>query len=196
MGLFSSLKDTFLGKKTAATAGGYTELDAGLKPALGMYNNELSKLQNQGPIDSSQEVGARIAQQERQATQGIQDQETRARDLLAQRGMGRSAGGISALLGIRSGLNDQISGIRAQAPGMMREINNENEATRFNRLNNVTGNISSILGTRMYNAPTAAQGRSGGLAAPLLSAGASMAGSALGGPIGGALAAKMFPPKA
>lgn len=175
------IKDMLLGKKNPGSPGSYTELDPSQKRIIDLYSGELEKAAMQRPIDASQIAGAQIANQERLAKTGVADAERRAQSLIAQRGLGKSAAGISALLGVRSNLGNQLNAIRAQRPGMERDILNQEEANRLNRIGNIAGGINQTLGTRMYNLPIAPTGRQGGLLGLGLGAGGAFLGYKKGG---------------
>jgi hypothetical protein len=99
--------------------------------ALGQYGEELGV--NTNAIAQNQ-----IAQQENQARQGAIDLESRARQMVAQRGLGNTAMGMNAMLGGQRDLANQIGGIRAGAPELER-------ALRQRQLGFVSGGVNDIL---------------------------------------------------
>lgn len=149
-----------------------------------------SKLLKEYGKTIGQGADAEVSAMEAQARQNVADQERRAAQLVAQRGMGGTASGINAILNQKKGLNDQIAAIRAQAPGLARQ-----------NLNFATSGINQILGeqgsSKIYSAGTPSQGRTGGLA-PLLGGAAGLYASGgnpqagMAGMQAGQLLTKMF----
>lgn len=173
------LKDLLLGKKDPGSEGGYQELDVAQRPLIETYTEELERLKKYSPKNVENIAASEIANQERLAKSGVEDAERMAQSLIAQRGVGKSAAGISALLGVRRNLGSQINAIRAQQPGLERNLMDQFETNRLNRLGAITGGINQTLGTRLYNEPVAAS-RVGGFIKPLLAIG----GGALGAKYG------------
>lgn len=173
-GVFNDLKDVALGKETAATPNEVIDMASpeGRKlqeQLLGQYGQGIGK-------DVSGIAQQQVTAQENQVMQNAADQKMRAEQLVAQRGLGRSASGIGAILSQQKGVNDQISAIRSQLPGLQEQMRQQN-------LNFATGGINQILGEqgqskvlKMGQAAT----KSGGLA-PLIGA---AVGAKLGGPAG------------
>lgn len=173
------LKDFFLGSKSQGSAEKFGELQPEQQQALGLYSEGLSGLKNFNPAEQ-----ARIAilNQERQARGGVADAERQAKDLVAQRGLSKSAAGISSILGVSRGLNERLQGIRAQQPLLQQQL----EGDRINRLGQLTGGVNSIYNTRTYTPAVQGGVRQGGILQPLLGIGGAVAGGAYGGPQGAA----------
>lgn len=129
--------------------------------------------------DTSGIAQQQVAAQENQIMQNAADQKMRAEQLVAQRGLGRTASGIGAILNQQKGVADQIGAVRSQLPGLQEQMRQQN-------LNFATSGINQILGEqgqskvlKMGQAAT----KSGGLA-PLV-------GAAVGAKLGGAAGAQV-----
>lgn len=183
-GLFGGLKNTLLGKKSEGSPEKYSQLNPEQLNALGLYNEGLNNLKNFNPEEQAR---VSILNQERMAQSGVADAERQARDLVAQRGLNKSAAGISAILGVGRGYNDKIQAIRAQQPLMQQQL----EGERLNRLGSLSGGINAIYDTRMYTPAVAGGVRSGGILGPLLGAAGTAAGAYFGGPMGAAAGSQM-----
>lgn len=159
-----SLTDTVLGKKSEATPDEVIDLAS---PQGRLLQEQL--LSEYGGMLGQDGVSAQISAQEAQARQLAKDQEMRARQLIAQRGMGRTASGIGSILGQQRNLGEQISAIRAQAPQLQRE-----------QLGFLTSGINQIL-SEQGQSKALKMGQQGGVRrggfAPLL-------GAAVGGILG------------
>lgn len=175
----SSLKDMLLGKKSEGSAEKFSALNPEQQQALGLYSEGLKGLQNFNPMEQSKLA---ILNQERMARSGIGDAERQAKELVSQRGLNRSAAGISAILGVGRGMNDKLQAIRAQQPLLQQQL----EGEKLNRLGGLSGGINAIYDTRMYTPAVQGGVRQGGILGPLLSLGGAGAGAYYGGPQGAA----------
>jgi len=164
-----------MGEKSAATPNEVIDMAspqgrAFQEQALGQYGKFLGE-------DVSGLARAQSANLENMARSGAADQEMRARQMVAQRGLGGTSLGLNAILGQSAQLGNQIGAIRAQSPELERQMRQQN-------LNFATGGINQILGeqgqSRVLKMGQAAGPRTGGLA-PLIGAGL---GGLLGGPAG------------
>lgn len=173
--LGGSLKDVALGKENAATP----------NEVIDMASPEGRKLQEQLLGQYGQGIGTntnqiaqnQITAQENQVLQNAADQKLRAQQMVAQRGMGNTASGIGAILNQQKGINDQVSAVRSQLPGLQEQMRQQN-------LNFANSGINQILNeqgqSKVLKMGQAAQPRSGGLLATALP----LAGSVLGGVAG------------
>lgn len=182
------LKDTLLGKKTPGTPDEVIDLASPQGRAL--QEQLLTQYGQLAGQDTNQMAANQIAGQEAQAIQLAQDQATRAQQLVAQRGLGRTASGISQILGQQRGLGEQLSGIRAQLPGLQQQLKQQNLGFASSGINQILNEQGQ---SKVLKMGQQAQGRSGGLvAAALPIAGqvlGGMAGAGAFGGIGGALGA-------
>jgi len=163
--VFGKAKDLLFGEKQAGEAGGYTQLTPEQQALMDKY----SALAKQ---DTTQIATNMANQQEAQLRQNVADQQMRASQMVAQRGLGNSSVGLNAVLGQSGQLANQIGAVRANQPLAARQLGMENLETAR------TG-INALLGTRDYKQGVAG-GRKGGLA-PLVGAGI---GAMYGGPAG------------
>lgn len=155
-------KDLLLGKKDPGTKDRYMPLDPSQKKAMGQYKEMLDQTGRMADFEG--------AQMENQIRSNAMDVGRKATDMVAQRGLGNSSVGLSAILNSTRDMGDRIATTRAALPGM-----------RLDKLNNVSGGINSILNSRTFIQGREA-GRKGGLA-PLIGAG-------VGGYMGGASGAQ------
>lgn len=169
-------KDLLLGKRDPGTAGQHLDLDPSLKRVTDEARAQQSRIiKGFGDLLGSGDQMARnqINLQERFARRGVEDAQRQAQRFVAQRGLGNSSIGLSALMAPQRGLGERLEEIRASLP--MLQLSN---------LSSISGGINAILGAqgaqRAYIPGQASMGRQGGLA-PLLGAGI---GGMLGGPAG------------
>lgn len=167
--------DAILGKKDPGTSDEVIDLADPYgrslqNTALGEYGKYLN--QDAGGMARTQTDNLN-----RQVRQDAEDQTRLAKQMVAQRGLGRSSLGLSAILGQSAGVGEKIG------------INNANEGLLKNQigqqnLNFATGGINQILGeqgtSKIFKQGQASQGRQGGLA-PLIG---TAAGAYFGGPAG------------
>jgi hypothetical protein len=181
----NSLKDTLLGKKTPGTPD--EVIDLADPEGRRLQSELLAQYGNQINQDTSGIAQQQITAQENQLLQNAKDQEMRAQQLVAQRGLGRTASGIGAILNQQRGLSDQVSAVRAQLPGLQQQMKQQ-------QLGFATGGINQILNeqgqSKVLKLGQQAQPRSGGLlAAALPIAGQVLGGMAGAGAFGGAAGA-------
>lgn len=171
----NGLKDTFLGKKDPGTPD--EVIDLGDPTGRAFQNQAIGKFGGMIEQDFGQMAENQSVNLENQARAGANDQEIRARQMVAQRGLGGTSLGLSAILNQKAGLSDQIGAIRANKPML------ENQMTREN-LQLASGGINQILNeqgqSKVLKMGQASKGRQGGLM-PLIGAGV---GAYLGGPAG------------
>lgn len=177
------IKDLLLGGKSAGNAGGFSALDPIQQSALQAYSDELRDIKNVNP---EQMARTGIANQERMARQGVSDAQKNIQQAIAQRGIGKSSVGLTALMAPQQGLNERLQQIRAQQPLLQQQYAME----KANRLNALAGGVNSTLDTRMYTMPQVGGVRAGGLLAPLLGIGGGLLGNMYGGPMGGVAGAQ------
>ncbi len=171
----NSLKDTLLGAKTPGTPDEVIDLGSAQGRALqeqllGEYGGMIGQ-------DTNQIASTQISAQENQARQLAQDQAMRAQQLVAQRGLGRTASGISQILGQQRGLGEQLSNIRAQQPALAQQLKQQNLGFASSGINQILNEQGQ---SKVLKMGQQAQGRSGGL----LGAALPIAGQVLGGMAG------------
>ena len=174
-GLVNDVTDTVLGKEDPGTPNQVIDLASPQGRALqGQALDQYGQFLGQ---DTGQMAAAQSAAQESQARQNVADQQMKAKELVAQRGLGGTSMGLNAILGQNQGLQNQLGAIRAQAPGLAQQMKQQN-------LNFATGGINQILGeqgsSKILSTGQASQGRQGGLA-PLVGG---ALGAVYGGPTG------------
>lgn len=169
-GLVGKLKDGILGKEDPGTDDQlidiYTpEQQELLNRTTSQYGNLLSQNENMAKVQG--------AQMENQIIADAQDQERLARQQVAQRGLGNSSLGLSAVLNSGRKVGEKIAGVRANMSNMQAD-----------NLNRVSSGLSGLLGAqsggKIFKQGQASQGRQGGLA-PLIGG---AAGAYFGGPAG------------
>lgn len=143
------ITDLLMGKKDKGVASGYMPLDPLQQKALGKYGALLDTNTDQVAENANM---AKL----RQISQGARDAETRAKDLVAQRGLGNSSVGINAILNAGKSADQELANARAELPGMKYDMNVKN-------LGNATSGIQNILNNRIYNQGREGMGRQGGL---------------------------------
>lgn len=183
-GVFNDLKDVALGKETAATPNEVIDMASpeGRKlqeQLLGQYGQGIGK-------DVSGIAQQQVTAQENQIMQNAADQKMRAEQLVAQRGLGRTASGIGAILNQQRGVADQVGAVRAQLPGLQEQMRQQN-------LNFASSGINQVLNeqgqSKVLKMGQAARPSNGGL----LAAAAPIAGSILGGMAGSGAFNKLVP---
>lgn len=173
------LKDLLLGKKEEGSPEKYSQLEPEQAAALGIYRDEIKKL---GEMDAAGMSKAQVNQLENQVRASADDEERRAQEMVAQRGLGKSSVGIGAILGTKRDLQNRISSVRAQEPMLRQEYEN----MRINRLGSLSSGINNMFNQRIYTPEVAGGMRSGGLLGPLLGiTGAIYAGRAGANPVSG-----------
>lgn len=166
LGILGGMGDLLMGKKDKGTPDSYVPLDATQVRALGKYNNLLEQ-------DTDAMAKNMVTRQEGQVRAGAADAERKAKELVAQRGLGNSSVGLNAILGANRDTGEKLNAVRAQLPQMQYDLKTRN-------LDTATGGIQNILTNRIFKQGREGGGRTGGLM-PLLGAGI---GGALGGPAG------------
>jgi hypothetical protein len=178
------LVDTLVGVDQAATPNEIIDMASpeGRKlqeQLLGQYGQGIGK-------DTNGIAQQQITAQENQIMQNAADQKTRAEQLVAQRGLGRTASGIGAILNQQRGVADQIGAVRSQLPGLQEQMRQQN-------LNFASSGINQILNeqgqSKVLKMGQAARPSNGGL----LAAAAPIAGSVLGGMAGSGAFNKLVP---
>lgn len=163
------VKDTLFGKKDKGVASSYMKLEKEQKDILSRYKGMLG-------TNTDQIARNTVAAQEKSLLAGAKDNERNASQLVAQRGLGNSSVGLNAILNANRGLDEKVGSVRAQLPGMMYNLKNQN-------LNTAAGGIQNILNNRTFIQGRESTGRGGGL----VGLGMTAAGAYFGGP-GGAQA--------
>lgn len=188
------LKDILGGKKDPGRPDRMIELDpslkatveqgrAGQQQGLGLYTDELTRLKGVSPEKLAGVVQAR---QEKQLLGQGADQQRRAQQLIAQRGLSRSSVGLNAMLGADKQTRENIATARAEAPLMQEKIASQ----RLAQVGQATGGINQVLNAQgaQRDLIQGRQGgtRSGGLLGLAMGAGgAYLAGQAGGNPMAG-----------
>lgn len=163
--------DAIMGKETPATPD--EVIDLGSPQGRALQEQMLGQYGKYAGAEGRQIAALQTGQQESQAIQNVADQTKRAEQLVAQRGLGRTASGIGAILGQQKGLGKDVAAIRANQPLLEQQ-----------QLNFASGGINQILNeqgqSKVLKMGQAAGPRSGGLL-PLLGG---AAGAYFGGPAG------------
>lgn len=206
MALLSGLKNLVLGKQDPGQAAGYSSVDyAALNQLLRgglqsqarlseMLSSDLSRLKGE-PSPEQQAEGlaeSQIQQQIALNRQLADDQRARAEDLVKQRGLGGTVGGLRTILNASRPIAEREQSIRAQLPGLKQDLAERFQDRRTSRLGQISGLVTQLgqnpIGSQ-YNVGRESSGRSGGLASFLSAAAPGIGqgiGYSLGGPIGGA----------
>lgn len=162
----NGLKGGLLGKKDPGTPD--EVIDLGDPTGRAFQNQAIGKFGGMIEQDFGQMAENQSVNLENQARAGANDQEIGARQMVAQRGLGGTSLGLSAILNQKAGLSDQIGAIRANKPML------ENQMTREN-LQLASGGINQILNeqgqSKVLKLGQASKGRQGGLL-PLIGAAA------------------------
>lgn len=178
------LVDTLVGVDQAATPNEI--IDMASPEGRTLQDQLLGKFGQGIGTDTSQIAKNQITAQENQIMQNAADQRTRAEQLVAQRGLGRTASGIGAILNQQRGVADQIGAVRSQLPGLQEQMRQQN-------LNFASSGINQILNeqgqSKVLKMGQAARPSNGGL----LAAAAPIAGSILGGMAGSGAFNKLVP---
>lgn len=167
-GGLGGLGDLLMGKKDKGTPDSYVPLDPLQMKVLGKYNQMLD-------TDTDGIAQNMVTQQENQVRSMAGDTERKARDLVAQRGLGDSSVGLNAILGANRDTGEKINAVRSQLPTLQYDLKSKNLGT-------AAGGIQNIFANRIFKQGREGGGRTGGLM-PLVGAGI---GGLLGGP-GGAM---------
>lgn len=169
--------NSFMGKKDKGASSGYLPLHAVQEKALGKYSDLLD-------VNTDKIADTSIANQERQIRTNLADSERKAKELVAQRGLGRSSVGLNAILGASKDMGNQIGQVRSSLPALQYDMRTAN-------LGNASQGIGNILNSRAYIQGNPGAGRAGGLL-PLLGLGAgAMAGGAPGAMVGASAGSMM-----
>lgn len=150
------LKDLLMGKKSEGSPEKYSKLEPEQAAVLGVYRDEIKKL---GEMDTAGMSKIQVNQLENQVRASADDEERKAQEMVAQRGLGKSSVGIGAILGTKRDLQNRVSAVRAQEPILRQGYENE----RINRLGTLSGGINSIFNQRMYSPEVGGGVREGGL---------------------------------
>ena len=175
-------------KKVAGTAGGLLfgkkqtqaadpiagQLFATQETASKAQKTALDALENRFNEDPSSLVQAKIAGEERQLQGAKEDASRRAQALVAQRGLGNTSAGLSAILGAEGGINRQIAATRAQSPLLLDQMKRQ-------RIQELLSGGTGVVGSQQLPVNLRAQTSRGPGLAPLIGAGI---GGMLGGPAG------------
>ena len=154
----NDVTDVTFGAETAATPDQL--IDLGSKQGRGLQEQLLTKYGEGINNDTSKIAGSQIAAQENQARQNADDQANLARQLVNQRGLGGTAGGISQLLGGQQGLQNQLGAIRAQAPQLQEQLRRQNLDYASQGINQTLAEQGQ---SKIFAQGTAAQPRNGGI---------------------------------
>lgn len=188
------LGDLLRGEKEAGVPDKMIALDPSLRKATeearkgqfqgaGLYNKELTRLEGVDPNEI-----ARLQQVKGEKALGAQsaDEQRRAQQLVAQRGLNRSSVGLNAMINAGEGARDNVAELKSNE-GLMRE---KAALAKSQSVNAATGGLNSILNaqgaSRDYMQGKTGGARSGGLLGLLGgAAGAYAAGSNGGNPMQG-----------
>jgi hypothetical protein len=170
-----AIDSTLLGEKDPGTSD--QVVDFASKQGRDLQEQSLGKYGEFLNQDTKQLAANQIAQQSNQARANVEDQQRKAQQMVAQRGLGSSSIGVNAILNQGANLGNQLGAIQASQPALENQMRQQN-------LNFATGGINQILGeqgqSKVLKLGQASKGRQGGLA-PLIGAGA---GAYMGGPAG------------
>lgn len=188
------LGDLLRGEKEAGVPDKMIALDPSLRKATeearkgqfqgaGLYNKELTRLEGVDPNEI-----ARLQQVKGEKALGAQsaDEQRRAQQLVAQRGLNRSSVGLNAMINAGEGARDGVAELRSNQPLMQEQA----ALAKTQSVNAATGGLNSILNaqgaSRDYMQGKTGGARSGGLLGLLGgAAGAYAAGSNGGNPMQG-----------
>lgn len=197
------MKDLLFGKKDVGERDAYIDLDPSLKKAVEaarkpqarigeMISTELDVM-SKSKFDPKEFAKRKSAMErgmaERVLGQAGADARRRAEQIVAQRGMGRSRAGLSAILGAdkesREKLEDFRIGSAAREEMLGKEMEDKERSRRLNMMRGYGATLGGILGTpgaqRTFMKGRKGAGRGGGL----FKTGMSVAGGVLGGMFGG-----------
>ena len=163
--LSNLIKDPLFGKKDPGRPDKMIELDpslrqtveqgrAGQQQGLGLYSDELRRLQGTSPETLSQIVQAR---KEKGIIGEGKDAKRRAQQLVAQRGLNKSSVGLNAMLQAGSKTGEKIQTARANQPLMTEQIASQ----RMGQIGQATGGINQVLNAQGAQRDLV-QGRQGG----------------------------------
>lgn len=125
---------------------------------------------------------------ERLAQSAFEDQRRKLREATAQRGLGNSSVGLSALTGLNKAYTEKLADIRGAAPSMIRA---EKEAAKKDYFNRLSGAVSlKGLQTPTYMAKPQTR-RQGGLFGLATTIGGAAIGGMFGGPAGAGAGAQI-----
>lgn len=184
------LGDVLRGEKDPGVADKYLNLDPSLQrnteqgrraqaQGLGLQSEELKRLQGVNVDQLANRV--QVKGEKALIGQG-KDEQRRAQQLVAQRGLNRSAVGLNAMVNAGGKTHDKLASMRADAPMMREKIAGQ----RMQSIGNVTGGINQSLGSHGAQRDFV-QGRTGGQrSGGLLSLAGTAAGAYFGGPAGAA----------
>lgn len=175
-GIIKGVGDLVLGKKDPGQAAQTIDMNSAAQNAT--QNKLMGQFEGMANQDFSAIAQNQIAQQESQARQNVQDQEARARQMVAQRGLGNTSIGMNAILGQGKSLGSDIAKIRAGQPGLEQQLRSQNLSASSQGINAILGQQQ---GAKIYQPGVASQGRGGGL----LSLGLGALGTVGGGSIPG-----------
>lgn len=177
-GLVNSVKNVVLGKNDPGQAAQTVDMRTDQEKAL--QNQLTGKFGELANRDTSGLANAQIAAQENAARQSAEDQRMKAAQMVAQRGLGGTSIGLSALNAPTANLASQLGTIRAGRTLLEDQLKTQglNQAAQ-----GLSGMMAARSGSQIYQPAVASQGRQGGLA-PLL-------GGAIGAKLGGAEGAKI-----
>ena len=184
------LKDILRGEKDKGVPDKMIALDPSLRKATeaaragqfqgaGLYNKELTRLEGVDPNEI-----ARLQQVKGEKALGAQsaDEQRRAQQLVAQRGLNRSSVGLNAMINAGEGARDGVAELRSNQPLMQEQA----ALAKTQSVNAATGGLNSILNAQGASRDYM-QGRTGGKrSGGLLSLAGAAAGAYYGGPQGAA----------
>lgn len=182
------LGDVLRGKKDPGVPDKYLNLDPSLQrnveagreqqlKGINIYGDELSRLKGVDPQKLSQIVQAR---NEKQLLGQGKDQQRRAQQLVAQRGLNRSSVGLNAMLNADKDSKDQIASSRAQMPLLTEKIAQQRMGSVSNAQQGINQSLNSQGAQRDFIQGKTGGKRSGGL----LGLAGMAAGAYMGGPQG------------
>jgi len=182
------LGDILRGDEDAGTPDKYLKLDpslrqtveqgrAGQQQGLGLYSDELRRLQGTSPEKLSQIVQAK---KEKGIIGEGKDAKRRAQQLVAQRGLNKSSVGLNAILQAGSKTGEKIQTARANQPLMQEQIASQ----RMGQVGQATGGINQVLNAQGANRDFIQGQTGGGRSGGLLGLAGMATGAYFGGPQG------------
>lgn len=146
---FLGLGDVLRGEKDPGTPDKWLDLDPSLRrnveagrtqqlEGINIYGDELKRLKG---VDPGKLANIVQAKREKQLIGEGADQQRRAQQLIAQRGLGRSSVGLNAMLNADRKTQEKIGASRAEAPMLKEKIAQQ----RLGSIQQATGGINQAL---------------------------------------------------
>lgn len=164
-----------------------TRARQGQTRAANLFGDNLSELKD--GRENERDVRNQIQREKSLFAQKAKDDEMRARDLVARRGMGNSAAGLRTILNADENARSAMVQRQSAIPSEVR-------ARRLDEILKNTQGLNSIIGATtdhgwVHKQGTPGKGRGGGLFDIAATAGGAALGYSLGGPMGASIGANL-----